>query len=228
MLQQSSPFNPFMQEFVFFARIARFTCQNNVAWVISSATRYRNNMIDFVGFLYRFPTVIASHFLAYVLFIYIFIGITIGLFFKNAPLMSVPSIDSLIAFGVMIAFLPGFNFIWIAFCPFFVVFITNLLVTMIVIKTYFTSPLDIVFSPFLIVLMHTLLAVRIQSIFCFTTLRKIFRSCHFQFVAMNAALNRSFHNASLSLYHMMASADGVIFRRSVINLADTIIISQKE
>src|SRR5258708_11486630 len=67
MLEQSTTLRPFMQKFIMLALIAAPTGNNKVRWVIGSATRKRNHMIDVVSFWQCTFAIVAPAFLPLVL-----------------------------------------------------------------------------------------------------------------------------------------------------------------
>jgi hypothetical protein len=69
-----------------------------------------------------------------------------------------------------------------------------------------------------------------QAVFAQLVSKEMIRGCWVDCSTMGTTLNRGIHSVSLSLYHMMSSADGVICRRSVREatpyLADMHIVPQ--
>lgn len=71
MLQQTRASFPFMQQLISLAQVARRTSQDNIAHIVRSSTRKRDNVIDMIGifaFMKFYLAVIAMPFLSLVLF----------------------------------------------------------------------------------------------------------------------------------------------------------------
>lgn len=82
-LKQLTTFRPFMGQFVMFSFVALSARYHDVIWIVRSAARQRDNMINMVDFSYLFSAVIAATFLALIL-----MQSVIGSVISNSPALS--------------------------------------------------------------------------------------------------------------------------------------------
>lgn len=253
-LQQFSPFYPFMRQLIALADVAMFTSDHNVAHIVSTTARKRNNVIS-VPFIFKwFVAVVAPIVLVSQLFKQLLCSMaTFSRLFSGFPALCCHATCKLAMLSVFVAETVLSNLILVLPSIILSTFTLPIRIRSVSFDMRFfnlvrmvlaipfgvlswlvwisLAPLTFVFAAMFPRALSVNLSARftlwVKTVFALRKSIKKFRCGGICLTTPRATSSGDFHSASLSLYLKMLPAGGEINRFSGATLADALIITQK-